>query len=216
MKIGIIGGTFNPIHLAHLRIAEEVRDSLDLVRVVFIPAASPPHKPLAGEIPFVHRVAMVRLAVQDNPAFSVSEVEGERGGRSYSIDTLRTLRADRPDDEFFFIVGSDSFLEIGSWHEFAAIFACCNLVVVERPGAAIADLQAVLPAAVAGEFRYLPAEHRLVHRSGYSVHYLRGIPFDISSSAIRERARQGRSLRYLVPATVENYIKEQRLYAHEY
>lgn len=216
MKVGIIGGTFNPIHLAHLRIAEEVRDSLGLARVVFIPASSPPHKPLAGEIPFAHRLAMVRLAVQDNPAFSVSKMEEERGGRSYSIDTLRALRSDHPDDEFFFIIGSDSFLEIGTWHEFAAIFACCNLVVVERPGTAIADLEAVLPAAVTAEFSYLPAEHRLVHRSGYSVHYLHGIPFDISSSAIRERARQGRSLRYLVPSTVEHYIKEQRLYAHEH
>ncbi|GFE57284.1 putative nicotinate-nucleotide adenylyltransferase [Geobacter sp. AOG1] len=212
VKVGIIGGTFNPIHLAHLRIAEEVRDSLELARVVFIPASSPPHKPLAGEIPFAHRLAMVQLAVQDNPAFSVSDMEGKRGGRSYSIDTLRTLRNDHPNDEFFFIIGSDSFLEIGSWHEFDAIFACCNLVVVERPGAAITDLETVLPTAIAGEFDYLPEEHRLVHRSGYSVHYLRGIPFDISSSAIREQARQGHSLRYLVPSTVEHYIKEQRLY----
>lgn len=213
MKIGIMGGTFNPIHLAHLRIAEEVRDSLELERVIFIPASSPPHKPLAGEIPFAQRLAMVRLAVQDNPAFTVSEMEGERGGRSYSIDTLRALQATHPDDAFFFIIGSDSFLEIGSWHQFAAIFACCNLVVVERPGAAITDLKGALPSSVAGEFDYFPAEQCLVHRSGQAVHYLQGIPFDISSSAIRERARQGRSLRYLVPPAVEQYIKEQGLYA---
>jgi len=212
MKIGIIGGTFNPIHLAHLRIAEGVRDSFGLERVIFIPAASPPHKTLAGDIPFAQRLAMVQLAVQDNPAFSVSDMEGKRGGRSYSIDTLRALRTEHPGDEFFFIIGSDSFLDIGSWHEFAAIFTYCNVVVVERPRATITDMAAVLPAAVAGEFSHYPAEHRLAHRSGYSVFYLHGLPFDISSSAIRELARQGRSLRYLVPAAVEHYIKDQRLY----
>ena len=216
MKVGIIGGTFNPIHLAHLRIAEGVRDSFGLDRVIFIPAATPPHKPLAGETPFTQRLAMVRLAIQDNPAFSVSGIEGEREGMSYSIDTLRALRADHPDDEFFFIIGSDSFQEIGSWHEFDAIFACCNLVAVERPGAAITDLMSVLPVSVAGEFGHYPAEHRLAHRSGYSVYYQRGIPFNISSSTIRELARQGRSLRYLVPPAVEHYIKEQGLYADEH
>lgn len=212
MKIGLIGGTFNPIHLAHLRIAEEVRDRFGLDRVIFIPAATPPHKALAGEVPFAARLAMTRLAVAGNEAFTVSDIEGRREGKSYSIDTLRLLRAEYPGDEFFFIIGSDSFLEIGLWYEFAAIFDCCNMVVVERPGAAIRELSVALPADIAGRFTPFPAEHRLAHRSGYSVFYLRGLPFDISSSAVRELARQKRSLRYLVPPAVEEYIKEQRLY----
>ena len=215
MKIGILGGTFNPIHLAHLRIAEEVRDRLFLDRVLFIPAASPPHKPMAGELPFASRLAMVDLAIADNPTFALSAMEGERAGVSYSIDTLRALHAERLGDEFFFIIGSDSFLEFGLWHDYAALFACCNIVVVERPGFVVPDLAAALPAAVAGEFSHFPAEHRLAHRSGYSVYYLKECLLDISSSAIRRLVRQGRSIRYLVPAWVEQYIIQQGLYADE-
>jgi len=213
VKVGILGGTFNPIHLAHLRIAEEVRDTLALDRVLFIPAAAPPHKPMAGELPFETRCEMVRLATADNPAFSMSDMEGRREGKSYSIDTLGELRTVHPNDDLFFIIGSDSFLDIGSWHNFAAIFAACNLVVVERPGAAIPDLLPALPVVIAPQFCYHPAEKRLAHRSGHSVYYLTGVPLDISSSSIRTRARLGRSIRYLVPAAVEHYIIQQRIYA---
>lgn len=216
MKVGILGGTFNPIHNAHLRIAEEVRDRFDLAEVMFVPAAAPPHKPLAGELPFAHRFEMVRLAIAGNPFFSISDIEEQRGGKSYSIDTLQAFRRERPDDEFFFIIGSDSFLDFGLWRDYASFFNYCNLVVVERPGAAVAEPDQVLPVAVAHEFCYYGAEKRLAHRSGYSVYYLEGIPLDISSTAIREMARLGRSLRYLVPEAVEHYIKEQRLYAHAY
>ena len=213
MNLGIIGGTFNPIHIAHLRIAEEVRDRLGLDRVVFMPAAAPPHKPLAGELSFGRRYAMVALAVADNPAFSVSDLEGKRGGTSYSIHTLTELRQLHPEDELFFIIGSDSFLEIASWYRYAELFACCNIVVVERPGGRIDDLTAALPAAIAGEFESHQAGERLIHRSGFFVHYLSGIPLAISSSAIRELAHGGHSLRYLVPDAVARYITEQRIYA---
>ena len=215
MKIGIIGGTFNPIHIAHLRIAEEVRDRLGLDRIIFMPAAAPPHKPLAGELSFSERIAMVRLAVAGNPLFHVSDLEGKRGGKSYSIDTVRALRDAGPADEFFFIVGSDSFRDFSTWREYAAIFNLCNVVVVERPQAVITDLRDCLPVAIAGEFCYYGAEQRLAHRSGYSVYYLEGIPLDISSSAIRDLVRQGRSIGYLVPDAVANYIKEQGFYTHD-
>jgi len=113
MKIGLMGGTFNPIHRAHLRIAEEARDLCGLDRVLFIPAADPPHKPLAGDVSFAVRCEMVRLAIAGNPAFELSEVEGEREGKSYSIDTIGFFHTQRPDDQLFFIIGSDSFFEIG-------------------------------------------------------------------------------------------------------
>jgi nicotinate-nucleotide adenylyltransferase len=212
MKLGIFGGTFNPIHTAHLRIAEEVRDRLELAEVVFVPAAMPPHKELAEDLPFALRYEMVRQAIADNPSFSLSDMEGKREGKSWSIDTVRAFRRERPGDEIFFIIGSDSFIDFGSWREYAAFFHCCNIVAVERPDAKIPALDTVLPEAVAGEFRYHQQERRLVHRSGYSVYYLEGFPLRISSSAIRELARLGRSIRYLVPAAVEHYIKEQRLY----
>ena len=213
MKIGILGGTFNPIHIAHLRIAEEVRERFGLEKVVFVPAAAPPHKPLAGDLPFPDRYEMVRLAITGNPRFDLSDLEGRREGKSYSIDTLRTLRRELPSDEFFFIIGSDSFLDLGSWHEYAAIFSLCNIVVVERPGSIVPRPDQALPAALAHEFCYHDAEKRLAHRSGYSVYYLEGVPLDVSSSAVRELARSGWSLRYLVPDVVEHYIKEQRLYS---
>jgi len=198
MKIGILGGTFNPIHIAHLRIAEESRDRFGLDRVIFIPAATPPHKPLIGELSFASRFEMVRLAVG--------------GGRSYSIDTLRALRLEYPHDELYFIVGADSFNDISTWREYAAIFTMCNVVCVQRPGSTIKSLAKALPVAIAGEFCYNEAAKRLSHSSGHGVYALDGVLLDISSSHIRLLARGGRSIRYLVPDAVEHYIKGQRLY----
>ena len=191
MKIGILGGTFNPLHNAHLRIAEEVRDRLGLERVMFVPAASPPHKMLEGELSFEVRHEMVRLAIADNPFFTVSDIEGKRGGTSYSIHTLQELHHQFPDDDFFFIIGSDSFLDIGSWKQYADIFNLCNLVVVARPGAVADPLDAALPVAIAGEFSYHETEKRLAHSSGHSVYAITGTLLDISSSVIRHLARQG-------------------------
>lgn len=212
MKIGILGGTFNPIHLAHLRIAEETRDKFALDRVIFIPAATPPHKPQVGELSFADRFEMVRLAVADNSSFTVSDMEGVRGGRSYSIDTLRALKLEHPEDELYFIVGADSFNDIATWREYAAIFALCNVVCVQRPGSTVKSLAKALPVAIAGEFCYNESAKKLSHSSGNAVYALDGVLLDISSSHIRLLARGGRSIRYLVPDTVEHYIKGKRLY----
>jgi nicotinate-nucleotide adenylyltransferase len=212
MRIGLMGGTFNPVHIAHLRIAEEAREQCGLDRVVFIPAADPPHKPLAGEIPFSRRFEMVRLAIAGNPAFELSAIEGHRGGKSYSIDTIAGFLAAHPGDGLYFIIGSDSFLEIGLWYRYAEIFRSCSLVVVERPGRPVGDPLEALPVAIRGEFIYNAASHRLEHQSGQVVSFLRGCPLDISSSEIRRLAVSGRSITYLVPHEVEAYIKEQRIY----
>jgi nicotinate-nucleotide adenylyltransferase len=215
MKIGILGGTFNPVHIAHLRIAEEVRERFDLGRVVFVPAATPPHKPLAGDLPFAVRHRMVTLAIAGNPLFTVSEIEGKRSGKSYSIDTIHALRAEYPDDELFFIIGSDSFLDIGTWRDYEEIFTQCNIVVVERPGAVLLSICSSLPLDILHQFSYLDAEKRLAHRSGNSVYYLEGVPLNISSTAIRHLLQSGRTIRYLVPEEVEHFIKEHRLYTHD-
>jgi nicotinate-nucleotide adenylyltransferase len=212
MNIGLMGGTFNPIHLAHLRIAEEARESLGLQRVVFIPAADPPHKPLAGEVAFSQRCEMVRRAISDNPAFEMSDIEGQRPGKSYSIDTISFFHERFPGDRLFFIVGSDSFIEIGLWHRYAEIFRACNLIVIERPGRPVADPWAALPMAVRAEFDYIPETHRLRHTSGQFVHFLKGCPLDISSTEIRQLVASERSITYLVPSTVEAYINTQRIY----
>ncbi|MRR05702.1 MAG: nicotinate-nucleotide adenylyltransferase [Deltaproteobacteria bacterium] len=211
MKIGIFGGTFNPIHFAHLRIVEEIRETFALSKVIFVPAATPPHKPLADDLSFAERLKMVTLAVEDNPFFSVSDVEGQREGKSYSIDTLRIFREKFPGDELFLIMGSDSFADFRSWKNYAAIFSCCNIVAITRPGTSISLLEA-LPVDIAHEFCYHESQNRISHRSGYSVYRIEGTQLDISSTAIRSLIRQGKSIKYLLPATVEHYIKQQRFY----
>lgn len=213
MKIGLMGGTFNPVHIAHLRIAEEARDLCGLDRVIFIPAADPPHKPLAGEIPFSVRCEMVNMAIASNPCFEMSDIEGERPGKSYSIDTITVLQSRHPADQLYFIIGSDSFLEIGLWHRYAEIFRACNLIVVERPGCQIEDPLAALPVAIRMEFRYNTPFARLEHCSGHQVHFMKGRPLDISSSKIRSLAQAGHTIKYLVPPEVETYIKKQRIYS---
>lgn len=213
MKIGLMGGTFNPIHMAHLRIAEEARELCGLDRVLFIPVADPPHKPLAGEVPFAQRCEMVRLAIADNPRFELSDIEGRRGGKSYSIDTISAFSREYPRAQLYFIIGSDSFLELGLWYRYADILRACNLIVVERPGRQVSDPLAALPVAIRGELRYTPAARRLEHEAGTSVHFFAGCLLDISSSEIRRLAASGHSITYLVPHRVEAYIKEQRIYS---
>ena len=213
MRIGLMGGTFNPVHLAHLRIAEEAREACALDRVLFIPAADPPHKPLAGEVPFEQRCRMVSLAIAGNSGFQLSDIEGQRAGKSYSIDTISRFHAEHPGDGLFFIIGSDSFLEIGLWHRYAEIFRTCSLIVIERPGYPVPDPPAALPAGIRAEFTYAAGSRLLTHQAGEQVHFLSGCLLDISSSEIRHLAAAGRSITYLVPPHVEAYIKEQRIYS---
>jgi nicotinate-nucleotide adenylyltransferase len=190
---------------------EEIRETFALSKVIFVPAATPPHKPLADDLSFTERLKMVTLAVQENPFFSVSDVEGQREGKSYSIDTLRIFKEMFPGDELFFIMGSDSFAEFRSWKNYSAIFSCCNIVTITRPGTPNYLLQA-LPVDIAHEFCYHESENRLSHRSGYSVYSIEGTQLDISSTSIRSLIRQGKSITYLLPATVEKYIRQQRFY----
>jgi nicotinate-nucleotide adenylyltransferase len=212
MNIGLMGGTFNPVHLAHLRIADEARELCGLQRVLFIPAADPPHKPLAGDVAFAVRCEMVRLAIAGNQFFELSDIEGQRGGKSYSIDTIAYMHTQYPDDELFFIIGSDSFFEIGLWHRYAEIFRLCHLVVVDRPGRPVVNPLELLPVAIRGEFRYSDSPRILQHESGRRVYILKGKCLDISSTAIRSRVAAGSPITSLVPPAVEAYIKEQRIY----
>ncbi len=212
MKIGLMGGAFNPIHNAHLRIAEEARTACGLDRVIFIPTADPPHKKLAGDVPFELRCQMVRLAIQGNPYFELSLLEGERGGKSYSIDTIQILQKQLPNDELFFIIGGDSFLELGVWHRFADIFRSCHLIVFERPGCQINDPYNALPVVIKAEFSYDSGSRRLLHASGHTVRFVPDILQDISSTEIRRLFASGESIDRLVPPEVAAYISQQRIY----
>lgn len=212
MRTGLIGGTFNPVHNAHLQIAEESLLHLGLDRVIFIPANDPPHKPVAGDISFNIRIKMVLMAIKDNKNFSVSDIEQKREGKSYSIDTIYAFRKLYPEDDLYFIIGSDSFMEIGLWHRFSTIFSCCNLIVVERPGREVEKPFEALPVAIQGEFRYTFESRRLVHFSGHTVDFISGHKLDISSSQIRKLAATAGSIAGLVPAQVEAYIIEEGIY----
>ena len=211
MKLGLLGGTFNPIHLAHLRIAEEAREAAGLDQVLFIPAADPPHKPLAGDVSFELRAAMVQWAIAANPAFGFSDIEAHRGGKSYTVDTLTALRTARPGDELHFIIGSDSFLELGLWHRYAAIFPLASLIVLERPEKAITEPLQQLPELVRDQF-VQEAGSLVRHSSGTSIRFVIGTRLDISSSQLRERIARQQSIRYLVPPEIETFITQKGLY----
>lgn len=207
-----MGGTFNPIHNAHLWIAEKARTACALDRVIFVPASDPPHKKLAGEVPFSVRCQMVRLAIEGNPFFELSRLEGERSGKSYSIDTIRIFRARLPDDELFFIIGGDSFLELGLWRCYADIFRSCHLIVFERPGCIIADPYETLPVVIRAEFSYDAETRCLRHESGYTVQFVEDDLMDISSTEVRRLSAAGLPVDTFVPPAVAAYISQQRIY----
>lgn len=191
MHIGIFGGSFNPPHLAHLIVAERVREQFGLDRVLWVPNRLPPHKPAAELVGASHRLAMTQLAVADHPAFTVSEVELERTGTSYMVDTVRLLQEGAPADRFSLIIGGDSLRDFQTWHQPDEIVRRAPLLVYHRPGVALP----ALPPAYEG--RVQVAEAPLI---------------EISGTDIRARHRAGRSIRYLVPERVRAYIEAHGLY----
>lgn len=209
MKLGILGGSFNPPHLGHLRLAEEAAYAHDLDRVVFIPSSLPPHKRQVDVAPPVHRIEMTRLACRDNPVFEVSDMELRRGGPSYTVQTLEVL-AKEANRGYFFILGSDSLREISAWKEYERLFELCNFIVVRRPDVSFEAAWAEVPAAVRDRFRcagdrFVNPEDRLIIRSDVCG-------LDISSTRIRNLVKAGRSIRYLVTESVRAYIGENDLY----
>ncbi len=190
-KIGVLGGTFDPIHNGHLVLAEQVREKLKLDRVVFIPCFSPPHKTKRKLSPAKDRFRMTELAVQDNSAFLVSDMELKRKGLSYTVDTLRQLRRAYPESGIYFLTGSDVLDEIHTWKDPEGIYKLAKMVIATRPG-----------------FDHFDPEDHFARRS-IIVPITR---VDVSASQIRRRVKRGKSIRYLVPPKVEEYIKRKKLY----
>jgi nicotinate-nucleotide adenylyltransferase len=195
MRLGLFGGTFDPIHLGHLILAESCRETCSLDKVWFVVAGAPPHK--QGDRTAVNdRLEMVRIAIAGHPAFEVSEIEARRPGPHYSVDTLEQVRAERPGDDLFFLIGADSLRDLPTWREPARIAALAIIVVVNRPGIDPVLLDA------------LPD-------LGPGTNPLRMVdapPIGIASTDLRERLAEGRSIRYQVPRGVEAYIQAQGLY----
>jgi nicotinate-nucleotide adenylyltransferase len=216
-RVGIYGGTFNPIHLGHLRAAEEVVEELGLERIVFVPSAQPPHKSSTSFDPVApasERLAWVRAATRDNPRFEVDALEIERGGPSFSVETLRTLGARLAPERPVFVLGWDAFVEIGTWREPEALFAMAHIAVTTRPPAVAGSLAQWLPEGVRAQLQLAPDGRSGRHRSAGT--WLRFVPIsalDVSASDIRARLRKGRSIRYLVPETVREAVEQSETYA---
>jgi len=210
-KIGLFGGTFNPVHLGHLRGAEEIRESFSLQEVIFIPAAIPPHKSTEEVIDARHRLEMVRLATATNPYFSSTDIELTRSGKSYSIDTIRFFR-ERHEDELYFILGRDAFVEIETWKDFRQLFSLCNFIVMTRPGLQKTPITSQLPEALVSIFQYNQPLKGWTHPSGHTFYFKEISYLDISSTKIRELIEKGESVRYLVPPEVEAYAQQHGLY----
>jgi len=210
-RVGLFGGTFNPIHLGHLRGAEEIRESFGLEEVIFTPAAIPPHKEAEGIMDPLHRLEMVQRATLKNPWFSVSDIELKRPGKSYSIDTLRYFK-EIHQGSLFFILGGDAFFEIETWREYETLFSLCHFIVMTRPSSQKKGEAIELPEGLAPFFGYDPVIEGWIHVSGNHL-YLKEITFlDISSTQVRELIEKGGSVRYLIPTEVEAYIEEKGLY----
>jgi nicotinate-nucleotide adenylyltransferase len=214
-RLGILGGTFNPIHLGHLVLAEAFRERLALDRVLFVPAAAPPHKPPHGIAAPVHRYAMVSLAIAGHPAFVASPVELERTGPSYSVDTVEGLAGEWPGARLFFLMGSDTFLDLPTWRTPARIGTFATFAVGRRAGSAFDPAGAVAARVLAtlgrGGWRPVPPTPVETLAPGdCALVETRSVP--VSARAVREQLAAGESVRYLVPVPVADYIAGHRLY----
>jgi nicotinate-nucleotide adenylyltransferase len=200
-RIGLLGGTFDPIHFAHLRLAEDAREQLNLDRVLFLPAPNPWRKAGKTVVPVEHRLAMVMLAIADNPCFACSTLELDQDGPTFTANTLGALRAELGDDVVLhFIMGADALADLPHWHDPGRIVSLARLAVARRPRSRLPPLEAL-------EQR-VPGIRAVIDT-------VQMAPIDLSSTELRARAAAGRSLRYLMPDAVADYIQQHALYAKE-
>lgn len=210
MKIGVFGGTFDPVHLGHLRTVEEASLQLGLQRILLIPSAHPPHKTGSNVTDFTHRLEMTRLGAEDNPLLQVLDLEGNRSGPSYSVDTLESLRSEMgPEVQLYFLIGMDAFLDIQSWHRYRRLFHFTHFVVINRAAGGDDDFLSLVirmdltPAEDAGLY---------VTPGGNTLRRITTTLIDTSSTEIRRLVRNGESIRYLVTEPVRRYISRKGLY----
>jgi len=211
VELGILGGTFNPIHFGHLRAAEEIRERFCLDKVLFIPSNIPPHRPLAGIVPFSHRYQMVKLAIGDNPYFIVSDVEGKRPGKSYTVDTLKVLHNQYKNSAFYFIIGLDAFLAINTWKKPRELFNLAHFVVIPRKNL---DKKQILHA-LKTIYPHLDLEIQqdvIQIPHGKNIFFCPISSLNISATQIRKLVNANKSIRYLVPRAVEDYIYQNGFY----
>lgn len=219
LKIGMLGGTFNPIHRCHVTVAHDVRQRLNLDQVLFIPTGDPPHK-LAGDLaPAEDRMTMVRLALKEESFLTASDLEVRRPGRSYSIDTVTLLQQEwGATAELYFLIGLDAFLDLSTWRRAADLLTSCHFVVVSRPGTSFTALSRMKLLPPLDDTALLALENGRMDSAVFDLPSARRLflldipPCLVSATLIRERLRHGTSLDGLLPAQVESYILRKGLY----
>ncbi|MBI4383959.1 MAG: nicotinate-nucleotide adenylyltransferase, partial [Nitrospinae bacterium] len=217
-RVGILGGTFDPIHNGHLAIAREAREKFRLDRVLFVPANLSPHKRAQAPAPAGRRLEMLRLALRPCPEFDVSPVELERAGVSYTVDTLERLRTEFPETEFFLIMGLDTFKDLGAWKEPRRLMGLCHLLVGTRPGHELKNPAEAVGRISGGTYSRAPEPGRAEtvglrdRETGMRAFFFEIAPKDISASEIRRRVRDGLEVKNMLPPEVEQYIIRHQLY----
>ena len=216
-RIGLYGGSFNPIHLGHLRTALEIRSLATLDEVWLVPAHQPPHKDPAAMAPAADRLAMVRGAIEGEAGLRAEPIELERDGPSYTVDTLALLRERHPNTSFSLILGFDAFAEIHTWHRFEALLSSCDLIVTTRPPIPVSRGEnpvalEKLPIAVTKGFWYDDSIGCYSQSSGHRLEFFPVTQLEISASALRADVARGASIRFLVPDSVHDYVAEHGLY----
>jgi len=212
VKYGVFGGTFDPIHMGHLRTAQEMVEELGLTKLFLIPAATPPHKHHSPVSAFHHRFEMAKIAVDGSQHIEVLDIEAKREGPSYSVDTLRELKSFLgTQSDLYFIMGLEGFFEIHTWKEYRSLFQLAHFVVVDRKGFQYQDIFPYLKGLQIG-FSITNEANKVILFSGKWLLHKVPTRMDISSTQIRNLVNRGMSIRYLVPDRVMNYVLEHRLY----
>jgi len=203
-RIGVLGGSFDPVHIGHLIIAQDAAERFELSEVLLIPAFIPPHKQHLRQVDSKHRINMLERAVETDPRFSISDIELNRGGVSYTVDTMRALRELYADAELFLIIGSDTLVDLHSWHKLDELLKMCKIATFLRPGEELVEI-------ISDKIR-VPEQMK----SGLLENIIGAHRIEISSTEIRRRVADGLGIRYLVPKEVEAYIYEHGLYRGEH
>ncbi len=219
-RIGLFGGTFNPIHMGHVHVIREVKEGFDLDKIFIIPSALPPHKETAGIIDVLDRIKMIRLAFSNDPDFVVSDVELKRSGFSYTIDTVRHFKSILPENaKLYFIVGLDAFLEVDTWKSYKDLFLLIPFIVMSRTATGQSDtvlqsknLESYIKSKISDRYKQSASRSCYLHDKKQPIFLFEVTPVDISSTEIRERIRKERTIKSLVPEVVEDLIKTKGLY----
>ncbi len=212
MRLGILGGTFDPIHFGHLRLAEEMCEEFSLSKVLLIPCAQPPHKDASVITPYPTRLEMTKIAVSYSIYLEASDIEGRRKGPSYSIETINIIKNNYGTDlELFFILGIDTFKEINTWKNYKELFKLTNFAVIDRPGIKKDEIDNFIES-LGLNFKKGSTEDIFINTNGCSIYLKKTTLMDISSTKIRQNIKNGRSINYLLPDRVKEYILRKDLY----